>query len=120
MDAAFGGLEGLPFEYSWTCPHPCGCRRRPDSRDGQADDEVEPSFSADGTRIVYSRPETDGIYAVGAFGGNLGGSRRPMAPQARHHLAANFPSTRFDPTPSAQWSAARARYHEIEARLWDH
>ena len=40
--------------------------------------------------------------------------------EARHHVAANFPSTRFDPTPSAQWSAARARYHEIEARLWDH
>ena len=26
--------------------------------------------------------------------------------EARHHVAANFPSTRFDPTPSAQWSAA--------------
>jgi rhamnulokinase len=37
--------------------------------------------------------------------------------EARHHVAANIASTRFDPKSTASWTAARARYHEIEERL---
>ena len=40
--------------------------------------------------------------------------------EARHHVAANFPSTRFDPTPFGPIVHPAASYHEIEARLWDH
>jgi rhamnulokinase len=35
---------------------------------------------------------------------------------ARRHIAANVAPTRFDPKPTTQWTAARARYQEIESR----
>lgn len=38
--------------------------------------------------------------------------------EARRHVAMHIASARFDPKPTAQWTAARARYREIEERDW--
>ena len=37
--------------------------------------------------------------------------------EARQHVAANVAPARFDPKPTASWTAARGQYQEIESRL---
>ena len=73
------------------------------------------------TATVTGRPVLAGPVEATVIGNivvqAIAESRFTSLADARHHVAAHVAPTRFDPKPGPQWSAARARYQDIEAQL---